>query len=347
MYVYREGCIYTEGKWSFADIEELTITEALDKSRYLIVTANITGGGIAVIEPTVFFKIINKSQTVGYFVQHYTEKLPELVGDLEVRRSKYHDLVDVERIGNDYLLRENHPFVLHSTGIWQTNNRLVSGIDVSVAASYDPVVGVFDVGLPFVKRHLRKEDITRKHGHLPKVFNLNNTLMVFGNSIVKIDSLLHDIGDEYVYTYVLREVITNLFMDNLDRIPPVMVGLDPLHLDRTAFNNDNTLAEILAHPSVYFIEYQYKYPLGLDTTTSGGGIIAEYTDELVMLNNKPTTLKVLHTVDRFTIPATVAEVNQRYYNTNPYNDVLSGDSLLTEVQGTLYTLDYPYFTVKE
>ena len=346
MYTYREACRYIDGKWDFKDIEEDTINKIISESRYNLITVNISGGGVALITPNVLLAATDKTIKLKEFIDTYSTTIPELEEDIEIKQSKYFDIDGTTRIGSDYILQHDIPFVISRGGLWEVSNKIARDIHPALNYIGCTILGALDVGLDWKKHSFTYKELANPKNQLPKRFSHNNTILIFGDSIIKVNTILEDIGDSYTYKDCFRKVIADLYIDNIDKIPPSMVGIKETEIYKSIFNDNAKLAKIMTHPSVFFVEYQYEYPLGLVEEFADRGIVAEYSDSLLVCGNKPTICKVIHRRDRYEYPEILAGKSLRHYLDNTEIPLITKDNVLVRRETHIYGLDYPVIKMK-
>lgn len=347
MFQFINAFQYIDGMWVSNDsILTKTIKELVEESRYNLITLRDKLNRRFLLDNSVLDIANAKTRTLGQFIGTNIEGLKAMGGDVELASSRYEDIHDATLIGVDYILKEEYPFVISKAGLFRQTGMILRGLHTRLAQLGDFSLGYLKVDLPYTTHTYEVDELTSSRLKLPKKFKLNNTLLVVGDSLIKANRIFRDDGDGFRFRDGYRKFIVDLYIDNLVKIPPAILGLSPSSIQKDELTSPEILKKLFSHPNVFFIEYTSDYPLGDGEMAVVNEFIDDYYPDLVMANNKPTNGKVIHIMNRFIVRDVIAPKNLQTYNDNKRIRLAVADEVMAIQPPTLYFVDYPIVNLK-
>lgn len=347
MYTFVNALHYVMGKWEYLDALERTISSLLLDCHSILITVVDESGKYYLIDKNHLQAIINKGDYLQRYLLTNYPTLPELIKPVELTKSSYRDVTNINRVGNDYLVDDlTIPYLITNKGLFKVNNQHVKHIHNVLSKDGDFSVGQLHVNLPSKLVNLKALDFKADTFKLPRKVSLSNTLLVFGDSIFKLSNLFSDDGQGYRLKDGWCKWLIDIYMDNISSIPPISIGLPSDSFNKNDLIATNTLVNIFTHHNVFLVEYTNDLPIGEETINVVNEYINEFSNGLIMYNNKPTTNKVLQLATGFIVRGILAKTNLKLYNDNPYIDLTSENYKLTKQPMYIYNLTYPNIALK-
>lgn len=342
MYIHVTSLQYIDGKWAYTDTLAKTINTLVNESRYNLITVTDSLGKLYLLDNNILDVVLDKTQSLGQYLINNSPTIPELSEPVELINSNYEDITDTTVMGLDYVLGDTGvPFVISAEGIRRVDIKLVKSIHPKLATLGEFTLGKLVVDLPWTRHTFMPMDFVSSSFRLRKKFKLNNTLLVFGDSLIKANRIFKDDGDGYSLRTGYEKWLVDLYMENITKIPPSSIGQSDHRMYKATIVELSTLIRLFTHQNVFFVEYDYEYPLGDEVITTQDENIDMYYSGLVMFNNKPTTGKVVHRNHEFMLRKVVTTKNLETFNDNPTIQLSAADVVTVVGDGYIYNLDYP------
>lgn len=347
MYTFVNALHYAFGKWESLNPLELTISQLLLNCYSILITVVDDSGKYYLINKEHLNTIGDKSVYLQRYLLVNYPTLPELDSPVDLIKSSYKDVTGVSRIGNDYIVDDlTIPYLISNEGLFKVTNQHVKSIHNVLSKEGDFNLGYLAVDLPSKVTTLKAIDFKSGLFKLPRIVSLSNTLLVFGDSIFKLSNLFSDDGQWYRLKDGWCKWLIDIYMDNISSIPPISIGLPSDSFNKNDLIATNTLVNIFTHHNVFLVEYTNDLPIGEETINVVNEYINEFSNGLIMYNNKPTTNKVLQLATGFIVRGILAKTNLKLYNDNPYIDLTSENYKLTKPPMYIYNLTYPNIALK-
>lgn len=347
MYQLVGALRYINGSWKEdEDILTKTIETIIDETRFNLITLT-TDGKYYLMDNDFLNTLVKRTQTLGNYLNNNAETLPELTEPVSVGNIGYSDIEGIERIGADYILPKAVPFVISSHGITSADSSIVVGLHNKLIGLGDFNIGTLDTDIPMKKVRLSNSDFSSNGFKLRKKFDLNRTLLIFGDSFIKANRVFKDNGDGYSLADGYRVWLINMYIDNLQKIPPISIGLNQANIYKEQLASREILINLFTHSNVFFVEFDYDYPIGDEYIEIINEYIDDYYDGTVMCNSKPTTNKIIHRHNLgYSVKDIVGKENMQLYNDNHTIRLAAEDMVTSIIKPTLLLLDYPQVTRK-
>lgn len=348
MYSFINALRYINSEWIFDDVSMKTIGDVLEESRFNYITI--------VENSTNKYYLLNNDilRSTGDLTLGMTRLLLagisgliELKEPVDLLSTSYQDISKPLKIGYDYIITEDVPFVISRMGIHKPANKVLKGIHANLTnlGSYD--MGYFKVDLPYKTHTLTVNDFNLDNGFkLAKRFNLDTTLLIIGDTLIKVSNLFVDDGSSYRLAPGYVQWFKDLYLNNVNKIQPNTVGLNPVSIRKDVLTDHTTIVKVLTHFNVFLVEYTSDYPLGEYRYKVVNEAIDDYYDDLIVFNNKPSVDKVLHLKNRYMVRKQPRVVYDRNHDDNGFIEVISTGNKVELIDGELFGLDYPSIQYK-
>ncbi|AFI55342.1 secretion pathway protein [Halocynthia phage JM-2012] len=342
MYQIVSALRYLDGKWVYdEDANVKTIATLIEETRFNLITL-ISNGKYYLLDNSFLNTLVNRSQSLGNYLANSGVTLPEIEEPVDLESIGLRDCSGIERSGNDYIFKEPHPFVVGANGINKVTSSIVAGLHTKLLVLEDFILGYLDTELIQNTVKFSISDFNSTVFKLPKKFKLNNTLMVFGDSLIKANSVLYDDGESYRLTQGYAKWLVDLYIDNLTRIPPTNLGLNPKGMSKDELLSLSNLKKLFTHNNVYFVELENDYPIGSESIEVINEYIDDYYDGIVMYGTKPTTKKIIHRRNLgYGVQDIVGTGNLQTFNDNPTITMAAEDRVMKTYSPTVMLMDYP------